>query len=41
MPARADGISGTAYALVPGIWMQDPYGQEGEQSVRWLQREWP
>jgi len=38
---RADGISGTAYALVPGIGMQDPYGPEGEQSVRRLQREGP
>ena len=32
---------GTAYALVPGIGMQDPYGQEGEQSVLRLQREGP
>jgi hypothetical protein len=32
---------GTAYALVSGIGMQDPYGQEGEQSVHRLQREGP
>ncbi len=41
MLARADGISGTAYALDPGIGMQDPYGPEGEQAVQTLRWEGP